>query len=377
MRITATNLIFFVLGFFLSDSLQAQAGPPAPEDTGVGLIRPIVESPPLNANEARALSQFGSFRNWGISELGFDTITDFTGDSVKVCICDTGRPLPHPALDSFFLSSANFSPDPYDDDNNGHSTHVAGIISEVAPGVKLLYAKVLADGGFGSTRGVADGVRWCIDSGADVINMSLGSPSPDPSLKAAIDKAEDLGVIVVAAAGNDGQAEGENRIGWPARYESVIAVGSVNYEGKVSFFSSSGKEGDVLAPGERIVSTWKDGGYISLSGTSMASPFVAGITALRIEQQRAEGKTRKEIAESSEPRLEETALDYLPEGFDEVGFWGTVTPRLYDTLVVDPEPPAGPSLPNKPVPLWIVALIVLAVVGAFSLNSLISKKSNS
>lgn len=356
-------LLCFLAATGITGAIHSQPGPADPE---VGLIQPIVESPPLDANQARAFSQAGSFRNWGVARLGFDTITQvFTGDSVTVCICDTGRPLPHPALDSFYLGSANFSPDPHEDDNNGHSTHVAGIVSEIAPGVRILYAKVLADGGFGSMRGVARGVNWCIDQGADIVNMSLGSPAPDPLLKAAIDRADQEGILVVAAAGNDGQEEGVNRMGWPARYESVIAVGSTNYQGKVSTYSSSGSDGDIVAPGERILSTWKDQNYISLSGTSMAAPFVVGLTALRMEQKRT--------SEGVELHLERTAEDYLPDGFDDVSFWGTVTPRFYQEI---PDEPTGPSLPNTPVPLWIVAALVFAILGAFSLKSLLSKKSN-
>jgi len=321
----------------------------------VHLITPIVESPPMTAESASAFVRYQTLRNWGIKRLGLDSIMlHLTGKNVKVCICDTGAS-DHFALDSSVVASENFSPDPHANDENGHSTHVAGIIHEIAPDAQLLFAKVLSTSGHGSNRGVADGVTWCHQQGADVINMSLGSPEPSARLEKAIQAAVADSVIVVAAAGNSGQSADENRMGYPARYDFTIAVGSINYDLLLSYYSSSGSEGDVLAPGEKILSTWLDDRYIVLSGTSMAAPYVAGMAALRVER---DGLTGVE-----EALLKATAVDIPPEGWERNNFSGYVSARYFE-VGPDIAPPVDtPVSTSRPASTLIVILIVVVVLG--------------
>jgi len=127
-----------------------------------------------------------------------------------------------------------------------------------------------------------------VTEGADVISMSLGGGASTLRLYEAIHNALYEGVGVICAAGNDGSLF-QNSIGYPGKYGSVLCVGSHDENGNASGFSSRGGEVDFLAPGDRIWSTYKNGGYAELSGTSMATPFVAGLAALILSKHHSSG----------------------------------------------------------------------------------------
>ncbi len=323
------------------------------------LIEPVVESPVISSKQVQAFAEINNFRNWGIKKLELDKImSGKSGKGIKVCICDTGMST-HKDLDGSIKGAESFVVGVNDVvDYNGHSTHVSGIIKEVAPSVEFYFAKVLDKDGSGSMKGVTNGLKWCIEKDVDIINLSLGSASPSVGIKEVIDEAEEKGIFVIAAAGNEGQSETENTMGYPARYENVIAVGSIDKELNVSLFSSSGEEGDVVAPGQLILSNWLNDDYIILSGTSMATPYVAAMTALRLEG--GDSLLREGIYEKS-------AKDMREEGFDRISFWGYVNNDFFvvsDTTVISPpidgEPSIGINWSNE---LIIFSLIILGVVG--------------
>lgn len=356
------KLIVFL---FLSLSFSAFA-----QEGETHLITPIVEGPELSANMVRSFARFQSFRNWGINRIGLDTVKQtLTGLGARACICDTGEPT-HTDLRGVVVESANFSTDPAVTDGNGHSTHVTGILHEIAPDAKIYIAKVLSNEGSGSNVGVANGVNWCISKGAHIISMSLGSPSPSATLKAAIDAAVKSGALVIVAAGNSGAGEKDN-IDYPGRYPETITIGSINDQLAVSWFSSSGPEGDIVAPGEKVLSNWLNNNYLTLSGTSMATPFVSGMACLYIEQTGNNYTFRS--------KLQSTAADIAPAGFDRYSFWGIVSPRTYDKETLPPDDPTNPGTdPDKPKTDWkLIALIVLASLGAiFLVWTLIFKKKS-
>ena len=215
-----------------------------------------------------------------------------TGSGVKVAILDTGIDASHPDLNvaggaSFVSGEPNALTD-----GNGHGTHVAGTVAAlnnsvgvlgVAYDVDLYAVKVLGSDGSGTLAGIAQGIEWSIANGMDVINMSLGGSTGSSTLKQASDNAYNSGIVVVAAAGNSGNFFGLiNTIGYPARYDSVIAVGAVDANNNRASFSSVGNELEVMAPGVSILSTLPGNTYGSLNGTSMASPHVAGAAALML-----------------------------------------------------------------------------------------------
>ncbi|MDU4960687.1 MAG: S8 family peptidase [Sporomusaceae bacterium] len=222
------------------------------------------------------------------------------GQGVVVAVLDTGCQSDHSDLKDRIVGGRNFTQD--DDgetyiyeDYNGHGTHVAGTIAAaanrtglvgMAPEASLLILKVLDGFGGGDYRNVVDAIEYALTwRGANgekvrIISMSLGGAVDDPDLHAAIVKAVDSGVLVVCAAGNTGQVERQ----FPGGYNEVVGVGAVDLDKQLAPFSTMNKEIDLVAPGVGIVSTYIDGRYATLSGTSMATPHVTGAAALIINQ---------------------------------------------------------------------------------------------
>ncbi|MET0132720.1 MAG: S8 family serine peptidase, partial [Kibdelosporangium sp.] len=239
----------------------------------------------------------------------------FTGTGVTVAVLDTGVDETHPDLADREVGGQNFSGSPDAGDHYGHGTHVASIIAGtgaksggkyrgVAPGARILDVKVLKDNGSGADSGIIAGMQWAAEQGADVINMSLGgfdSPEVDPLEEAVNTLSAQYGTLFVIAGGNSGPGAGT--IGSPGSADAALTVGAVDRDNKIADFSSVGpREGggtikpDITAPGVEIVAArHADGrigqpvgdGYTALSGTSMATPHVAGAAAL-LAQQRPE-----------------------------------------------------------------------------------------
>ena len=222
------------------------------------------------------------------------------GKGVVVAILDTGCQIDHPDLKDRIIGGRNFTTDDNGDpgifgDNNGHGTHVAGTIAAaengqgvvgMAPQVDLLILKVLDSSGSGGYQNLIEAIdyalQWRGPEGQKVriISMSLGGEEDDTSLYDAIVRAIRSGVLVVCAAGNTGQIERQ----FPGGYNEVVGVGAVDLNKKLAPFSTMNKEIDVVAPGVGIVSTYPTNRYAVLSGTSMATPHIAGAAALIINQ---------------------------------------------------------------------------------------------
>ncbi|MEB3358585.1 MAG: S8 family peptidase [Synechococcales bacterium] len=260
-----------------------------------GLPRVKVHRQVTNVAELKVVAQLENEQvNWAGSILGIPEVwTQTMGENVKVAVLDTGIDPDHPDLEEGIVSTRDFTGDGIED-ANGHGTHCAGIIAArlnntgfvgVAPRAQLLIGKVLGNDGTGAFHWIADGVLWAIEQGADIISMSLGGPFSSHRLYQAIHIALAKGIMVICAAGNEGSLF-QNSIGYPGRYGGVITVASHDENGNRSGFSSRGGEIDVMAPGSNIWSTFKDGGYAELSGTSMAAPFVSGLAALIVSKHR-------------------------------------------------------------------------------------------
>jgi len=214
------------------------------------------------------------------------------GNGITVCVVDTGIQPNHPDLAANILGGENFilkkgvvQPANWADDN-GHGTHVAGTIAAldngigvvgVAPEAKLFAVKVLNSRGSGYLSDVAEGIRSCVTHGSRVINMSLGSSSGSSLLADAVAYAKSAGVITVAAAGNESGA-----VSYPGKYPEVIAVSAVDSNLNFAYFSNYGPEIAFTAPGVSVLSTTNGSRYATFSGTSMASPHVAGVAALML-----------------------------------------------------------------------------------------------
>ena len=225
--------------------------------------------------------------SWGVEHIGSMTAhsNNIAGNGVRVAILDSGIDYTHQELAMNYQGGWDFvfdDNDPYDDSWNSHGTHVAGIIAAaadgsgvvgVAPYAELYAVKVLDGGGFGLLSWIIEGIEWAIDTGVDVVNISIGGPH-SVALQDACDAAYNAGILLVAAAGNGGE------VTYPAAYDSVIAVTGTDSTDQPGWFAPYGAQIELAAPGVVIQSTSVNNDYAELSGTSQAAPHVAGVAAL-------------------------------------------------------------------------------------------------
>jgi minor extracellular protease Epr len=224
---------------------------------------------------------------WNINRIKApDAWKTTRGRCIKVAILDTGI-ANHPDLR--IAGGVNTINGGSYADDNGHGTHVAGIASAIgnagkltgtAPEVQLYAVKALDKNGDGYVSDIVEGINWCIKNRMQVINMSFGILGSESSgtMHAAIKRAAKQGIVIVASAGNSGSESGQ--IDEPASFQETIAVAASTRTNLVADFSSRGSGIGLTAPGENIKSTWLNGTYKKLSGTSMSSPHVAGGAAL-------------------------------------------------------------------------------------------------
>ncbi|WP_264739222.1 S8 family peptidase [Cytobacillus firmus] len=260
------------------------------------------------------------------------------GKGIKIAVLDTGCDLSHPDLKDRITGGRNFTDDDNSDPNifkdyNGHGTHVAGTIAAhendagvigVAPEADLLIVKVLNKDGSGQYEWIINGIHYAIEQNADIISMSLGGPADVPELHDAIKAAVKKNILVVCAAGNEGDGDDStDEFAYPGCYNEVISVGAINLERDSSEFTNSHNEIDLVAPGEEILSTFLNGKYATLSGTSMAAPHVSGALALikdlankQFERKLSEPELfaqliRRTVPLGNSPKLEGNGLVYL------------------------------------------------------------------
>lgn len=323
--------------------------------------KPIWRLPPYRVRMVQtALSET---LDWGLQFAGVAEEWSLSkGAGVRVAVLDTGCDAEHPDLREATLLCEDFSGSCVGPrDVQGHGTHCAGVIAArqnnvgvigVAPECKLLIGKVLGDDGSGSSTAVAAGVDWAVAQGADVISMSLGSPDPSPEIRRALGRAVQAGKFVVCAAGNDGRPDS---VGYPAAWDELaVAVGAIGPDGRLANFSSRGRQVDVCAPGVNILSSWPGGRYAKLSGTSMATPFVAGVVALAVARCRQLGGSAAPLRTQADliDQLHHTAIDAGAPGADaEYGF-GLINPKRLLAEAKQTRPAAGQALVLGPVHLW-------------------------
>ncbi|MBI2836567.1 MAG: S8 family peptidase [Chloroflexi bacterium] len=253
------------------------------------------------------------------------------GAGAKVAIIDTGIEYTHPDLAGNYAGGYDWVSDDTDPmDDNGHGTHVAGIVGAVrgnggvagvAPGARLYGLKVLNASGSGYWSDVISALDWAVKNGMQIANMSLGANSAPRALQTAADKAYASGVLLVAAAGNDGKGS----VSYPARYSSVVAVAATDTTDQRPWWSNFGSQVELSSPGVGVYSTYRGGGYASLSGTSMATPHATGVAALVFVSGRAVNSDGKNgIANEVRKILQDTADDLGTTGKDKYYGYGLV-----------------------------------------------------
>jgi subtilisin family serine protease len=282
---------------------------------------------------------------WGVKRIGAGVVHPTNqGAGVKVAVIDTGIDYNHADLNANYAGGYDFVNDdanPMDD--NGHGTMVSGVIAAedngsgvvgVAPQARLYALKVLGASGSGWQSDVIAGVDWARANGMQVVNMSLGSSSATTAFQTAMANAYNAGLVLVAAAGNSGNCYGSgDNVSYPARYSQVIAVAATDSNDIRPCFSSTGPTAEIAAPGVSTRTTYRGGGYAYGSGTSFASPHVAGTAALVI----AGGISSNTAVRQ---RLQTTADDLGATGRD----------NLYGYGLVDADEAAGGGSPPPPPP---------------------------
>ena len=286
---------------------------------------------------------------WGLTKVQAPEAWDVTigSPSITIAILDTGVDLDHPDLAGKLVAIKNFTSSPTADDLRGHGTHVAGIaaaltnngigVAGLGYSATLMNVKVLGDDGFGFYSWIANGIVWAADNGADIINMSLSGSSASSTWESAVNYAWNRGVLIVAAAGNDGDSLPE----YPAYYENCMAVAATDQLDKIPSWSNRGDWVDVAAPGNGIYSTLPEGTYGYKSGTSMAAPHVAGLAALVcavVKDINGDGRLNDEVR----ARIEATC--------DDIGITGIGSGRINAYKAVsggDTPPPTTGSVAGK------------------------------
>ena len=276
----------------------------------------------LAVSKAAGVSPYADAPNLGGNNWGADLIkaptawnNGYTGQGITVAVLDTGVDYNHQDLkNNIWSNTKEIADNGIDDDgngytddvqgwnfdssnnnildNNGHGTHVSGTIAAENNGIgvtgiaynsKIMPVKVLDANGSGSYANIAKGIYYAVDNGANVINLSLGGNSSNDTLKSAIEYASSKNVIVVMAAGNNG----DSIPSYPARYayNSGIAVGAVDQNNNLADFSNRSGSQEityVTAPGVDVYSTIPNNQYANYNGTSMAAPHIAGVVALML-----------------------------------------------------------------------------------------------
>jgi len=260
----------------------------------IKLRNPVCNLLPYEREDFLTIQEVAQKIGWEITAFNLPEAWEFSkGEGVIVAVLDTGADLDHDDLVENLLPGRNFvdSNSPPEDDN-GHGSHVAGIICAanndfgvvgVAPKAKIIPVKVLDNKGAGNLPNVANGIRWAADQGVDFITLSLGAPAQMPMIQDAIRYAASKGAVTWCAAGNAGKTR---QIFYPAAYPEVIGIGAIDENFDRASFSCTGPDLDFVAPGVKILSTVPDNWYAVLSGTSMANPFAVGVASLLLSYKR-------------------------------------------------------------------------------------------
>ncbi|MFH8800739.1 S8 family peptidase [Streptomyces sp. NPDC017936] len=241
---------------------------------------------------------------WGLQAIRAD-MSHLTGRDVKIAVLDTGVDTHHPDFAGRIEATESFVPGEAVEDGNGHGTHCIGTAAGpaephegprygVACDARILAAKVLSNAGTGTDGQIMAGMAWAVSRGARVISMSLGAPVRPGEIfpqtyEILAKRALERGTVIVAAAGNDSRRPPRiEPVSRPANCPSILAVAALDKAITPSFFSNGGINGqggeiDIAAPGRDVRSARPGGGYQNLSGTSMATPHVAGVLALLVE----------------------------------------------------------------------------------------------
>lgn len=322
---------------------------------------PRFELPP-DVHITEVTTPFSELIDWSAKFLKLPELwLKHSGKGIKVAILDTGVDDTHPDLANKVVAAKDFTGSTVGfKDRNNHGTWCAGCVSAnaddngirgVAYESKLVIAKVLGDQGYGQDSWILSGMSWCFAQGADIFSLSLGGGQMSETLHREFLRIAAAGKFIVCAAGNDGRD-----INYPAAWaDCCLSVGACDEQGRLTRFTSRGPTLGVVAPGQNMMSTIPGGKYGAMTGTSMATPMVAGITALALAKHRIEGGTtpldnilqlRETYKRTSSP---------MPEGY------GLVNPeKLLAAMsgpIAPPMPPGEETYQEIKIGAWGISKI--------------------
>lgn len=282
--------------------------------------------------------------NWGMAKFGVDNLRSVSdGRGVVAAIIDTGVDRTHPLLAANCIGAADFTGSPVGaGDRHSHGTHCSGTVAAsdprigVATGAKFVHGKGLSDNGRGGGVGIGRAIRWAFDQGARVISMSLGSSSQDPNITNVMQELSAKGCWFVCAAGNSGGNTSD--VDWPGRSPYCVSVAALDANLQPASFTNRGAKIDTAGPGVGIWSCRPGGGFRMMSGTSMSTPFVAGVLVLYMAALKELNRPIPGIADVR-AMLRQDATDVWTPGVDLRTGPGMITPLLLGlNLVPDPPP---------------------------------------
>jgi len=267
----------------------------------------------------------GLKKGWAFKQIQTQVVSQFTtvNSPIIVAVLDTGIDRDHEALNDRIIEEINFTQSETTDDIYGHGTHVAGIIAGknndglstigIAPNSRLLNVKVADDKGRCEVSALVDGIIWAVENGANIINISIDTSESASGLRDAVDYAWRKGVVIVAAAGNDGS---ELPV-YPAYYDNSIAVAAIQETGTLAPLSNYGNWVDVAAPGFNIYSTLPNNCYGYKHGTSFATAYVSGLAALLfplVTDMNGNGRLNDEVRQAIEAGCREIGVEGTGKG---------------------------------------------------------------
>ena len=287
----------------------------------------------------RVIATLSQTQGWGIIQLNVPSTWTITqGEGKVVMIIDTGYS-DHPDLgDALLIDKCKsfLADETFINDRNGHSTHCSGIVAArdndigmvgVAPKCNIIAVKVLGEDGTGDFDAIKNALRYAKIIKPDVISMSLGATVYDEEMHQLVKDLYDMNIPIIAAAGNDGR---QNAVNYPGKFPEVICITAFDKKGNPAKFNSTGPETGFSAPGVDIYSTWLDKEYATLSGTSMATPFAAGIVALLLakhtKQEMLTGQNDCKTVEQIREHLLKYADNKGIVGHDENWGYGVIDP---------------------------------------------------
>lgn len=304
---------------------------------------PIYGLPPVFVHELADALPLADEVNWGMVTFGIEKLRSITdGDGIKLGVVDTGIDPDHPIIAPNYVAAKDFTGSSSGfRDRNGHGTHCSGTVFGadprigVAPKAKGYHGKGLGDSGSGGS-GLIAAIEWCVEQGCEVVSNSWGGGGQSQSWEAVFKRLADAGIWLIFAGGNSGPNTPDTD--WPGRSMNLINVAALNPNLSPASFSSAGDKIDTSGPGVDIWSARPGGGFARMSGTSMATPFIAGMLGLYRAALKKLGRPIPNIYELRDTLFKRSTDTHTP-GDDRRTGPGWLTPLLLSlSLTPDPLP---------------------------------------